>query len=222
MEEQITTDTITKDQVSGISDIQVLRNIANDFEITFSGNTGIDTLKNKISEYIDSLPTLLIDEEIDEEIQVAPPLQKKAHVPTVTEYAQMDPTKEEDPQIRRQIVRAKALRLHRIKIINLDPADAQLSGGIITAYNKYLGKVAKFVPYGDESSHGYHVPEIIFNQLKTQKFALRREKKNSKFGVKAYTTTMVNKFAIEELPLLTKKELEDLAARQAAAQSISN
>jgi hypothetical protein len=135
----------------------------------------------------------------------------------------MDPNQITDPQLLRQVVRAKALRLHRVKITNLDPSDSQLNGAIITAVNKFTGKVAKYIPFGDEEApNGYHVPEILLNQLKNTKFPMRREIKGGAFGVKRYKTTMINKFNIETLPPLTEKEIEELANHQRASHAIDN
>ena len=207
-----------------MNDIDDVREIAKELNISYSGNTGLDTLKRKI---IDHLQTTAKENSIfnvdpeDDEIQVAARPTKRVNKPTLTELANRDPQTESDPMVRRQIVRAKAMRLHRIRIVNLDPSDAQLPGAIVTVYNKYTGKVSKFIPFGDESTGGYHVPEIIVNHLKNQKFALRREKKGGKFGVKAYSTSMVHKFSITELPPLTPEEIADMAARQAASQAIA-
>ena len=56
--------------------------------------------------------------------------------------------------------------------------------------------------------------------IKAQKFALRREIKGGQFGVKKYKTSMVNKYSVEMLPMLTTKEIAELAAAQAASHSI--
>lgn len=169
----------------------------------------------------ENVPDLGGDDEGDEFIQ-QPELPKKAAGPTIEELLLMDPNEITDTQLLRQVVRAKAMRLHRVRITNLDPADSQLNGAIVTVYNKYTGKVSKYVPFGDESENGYHIPEILLNQLKSQKFAMRRELKGGAFGVKQYSTKMINKFAIEEMEMLTPQELKNLAAHQSAAHAIDN
>lgn len=221
--------------VESSESMEEIRDIAKQMNIGFSGNSGIDTIKGKILDVLedwpDSEPEDLKDVDGDfetnepdlsqdndhEEIEVA----KKPRVKgkkTIDELLMMDPTKEEDPNIRRQIVRAKALKLTRVRITNLDPADASLNGAIITMYNKYIGKVAKYVPFGEEGASGYHIPQILLNHLKSQKYAMRREVKGGRFGVKQYKTTLVPKYSIEVLPPLTQKELADLAAAQSANQ----
>jgi hypothetical protein len=225
--------------VTAMETVEQLREAATSINVTFSGNTGEDTLRKKIMGILNfNLNELdLADDPLEKETTDIPDfggvdtskdkIQSTAGPaktgPTMEEILEMDPNEITDLQLLRQVVRAKALRLHRVKVTNLDPADAQLSGAIITAVNKFTGKVAKYIPFGeDEAPNGYHIPEILVNQLKNQKFPLRKEIKGGAFGVKKYKTSMINKFAIEELPALTKKELAELAAHQRASHSIDN
>jgi hypothetical protein len=225
--------------VTAMETVEQLREAATSINVTFSGNTGEATLRKKL---MDTLKSDLNELEVDEtapdaeeeevpdfggedttedEIQSTAGPAKTG--PTMEEILKMDPNQITDPQLLRQVVRAKALRLHRVKITNLDPSDSQLNGAIITAVNKFTGKVAKYIPFGDEEApNGYHVPEILLNQLKNTKFPLRREIKGGAFGVKRYKTTMINKFNIETLPPLTKKEIEELANHQRASHAIDN
>ncbi|MCA1807676.1 MAG: hypothetical protein LC687_07505 [Actinobacteria bacterium] len=221
--------------ITAMETVEQLREAADSINVKYSGNTGeatlrknlMDTLKTKAEQEdtsTDDEPDVDLggDEDEDEIIQVAAaPVKPKG--PSLKELLEMDPNKVEDQGLRRQVVRAKAMKLHRVKITNLDPSDAQLNGAIVTVQNKYTGKVAKYVPFGDEEApNGYHIPAIILNHLKGQKFAMRREIKGGAFGVKRYKTTMVNKFSIEELPMLTQKELDEMAAHQRASHAIDN
>ena len=225
--------------VTAMETVEQLREAATSINVTFSGNTGEATLRKKLMDTLKSdLNELEVDETVpdaeeeevpdfggedttEDEIQSTAGPAKTG--PTMEEILKMDPNQITDPQLLRQVVRAKALRLHRVKITNLDPSDSQLNGAIITAVNKYTGKVAKYIPFGDEEApNGYHVPEILLNQLKNTKFPMRREIKGGAFGVKRYKTTMINKFNIETLPTLTKKEIEELANHQRASHAIDN
>ena len=225
--------------VTAMETVEQLREAATSINVTFSGNTGEATLRKKLMDTLKSdLNKLEVDETVpdaeeeevpdfggedttEDEIQSTAGPAKTG--PTMEEILKMDPNQITDPQLLRQVVRAKALRLHRVKITNLDPSDSQLNGAIITAVNKFTGKVAKYIPFGDEEApNGYHVPEILLNQLKNTKFPLRREIKGGAFGVKRYKTTMINKFNIETLPPLTKKEIEELANHQRASHAIDN
>lgn len=225
--------------VTAMETVEQLREAATSINVTFSGNTGEATLRKKLMDTLKSdLNKLEVDETVpdaeeeevpdfggedttEDEIQSTAGPAKTG--PTMEEILKMDPNQITDPQLLRQVVRAKALRLHRVKVTNLDPSDSQLNGAIITAVNKFTGKVAKYIPFGDEEApNGYHVPEILLNQLKNTKFPLRREIKGGAFGVKRYKTTMINKFNIETLPPLTKKEIEELANHQRASHAIDS
>jgi hypothetical protein len=222
--------------VTAMDTVEQLREAATSISLKFSGNTGEGTLRKNLLDALEDLENEAVDltepeeEEVPDmggedtskdEIQSTAGKPKKG--PTMKDILEMDPNEISDPQLLRQVVRAKALRLHRVKVTNLDPADAQLNGAIITALNKYTGKVAKYIPFGeDEAPNGYHIPEILLNQLKNQKFPLRREVKGGSFGVKKYKTSMINKFSIEVLKPLTDKERAELAAHQRASHAIDN
>lgn len=219
--------------IAAMETVDQLREAATSINVKFSGNTGIDTLRAKLIEAVNNTPATDLpktdgdlnflgstdEDELPIQEAVKP---EKPKGPSLAELLEMDASKIEDKQLRRQVVRAKAMRLHRVRITNLNPSDAQLSGAIVTVMNQYTGKVSKYVPFGDESENGYHIPEILLNHLKSQKFALRSEIKGGQFGVKKYKTKMINKFAIEELPMLSKGELEDLADHQRASHAIDN
>lgn len=211
-----------EESIEAMTAIEDLRDVATQMGVKFSGNTGLETLKGKILATFDAPKTKA---EIDfgghdEPIEIAKPLVNKKL--TVSELIAMDATQIDDVNLRRQVIRAQATKLVRVRITNLDPGDAALNGAIITVYSKYTGKVSKYVPFGEESIHGYHVPQMIYDHLKDQKFAMRKEKKGGRFGVKTYVTSLVSKYAIEVLPLLTREELAELAAHQRASQSIDS
>jgi phage antirepressor YoqD-like protein len=216
------------EQVETATSIEPLRKLARQMEISFSGNTGIETLREKIlktlEKFVQSNPAnrRQFDEETEEEEVEKIEVAKTVNKPTVrkADMLDMNPSTIEDVNLRRQVIRAQALRLVRVKIQNLDPNDAPLSGAIISLQNKYTGKVAKYVPFGEESENGYHIPWMMYEHLKQWKFPLRKEVKGGRFGVKTYKTVMVPKFSIEILPPLTAQELQELANLQRASQSI--
>jgi len=209
------------------NDIESLRVQATELNIKFSGNTGAKTLQEKINREMtkpmnQGAASILGDNEPLPEIMPKAP--QKAAPPTLAQLQTMV-VNDIDPKnqaLVRQVVRAKALVLRRVKITNLDPSDSELPGAIITVMNKYTGKVSKFIPFGEGTESGYHIPQIILNHLQDQKFVIRKAVKGSPFGVKTYKSTYVNKFAITILPDLTPDELKALADRQSASQSISD
>ena len=69
--------------------------------------------------------------------------------------------------------------------------------------------------YGEDTDNGYHVENIIYQQLKARKFQSITTK--SVKGQIQVSTRWVPEFALEVMTPLTKEELKDLAASQAAA-----
>ena len=217
--------------VVAMDNIEDVRVAAGELGIKFSGNSGIASLKGKIVDFLNQegddgsddvdLNGPTSSDLEDEPIQVAKVVKKDAAL-SDHDLIMMNPNEIEDVALRRRVVRARALRMLRVKITNLDPQDAPLNGGIITVSNKYTGKVSKYIPYGEESENGYYVPKILLDHLHTMKFPLRKEKKGNRFGVKQYTTTMSNKFNIEYLTHLSRSEMAELAAVQRASHAIDN
>lgn len=231
------------DLVEGTEDKEVLRYIANELEIPFSGNTGVGTLKEKLIpvllEKVEATPVDNEDEDVDDPVMAA--LAAKQAEPAVVEpkakksvldlprtaQAELDPSTPGLTDVeKRAIVRARAMRLHRVRIHNLDPNDSAVPGAIKTVYNKFTGKVSKYIPFGEENEVGYHVPEILLNSLKEEKYTMRKEVKQrgqvSSFGVKQYKTVLMPKFNIEYLPALTKEEIAGLAQDQKARGAIDS
>lgn len=221
--------------VENTDDKEVLRFIANEMEVSFSGNTGVGTLKEKLIPVLeaktnpepevdndDPIMQALANKPVEEPVKTEP--KKVLDLPR-TAQAMLDPNTPGLSEVeKRAIVRAKGMRLHRVRIHNLDPNDSALQGAIKTVYNKYCGKVSKFIPFGEENETGYHVPEVLLNSLKEEKYTMRKEVKQrgqvSSFGVKQYKTVLMPKFNIEYLPDLTKEEIAGLAQDQKARGAI--
>jgi hypothetical protein len=224
--------------IVAMDNIEDLREAAISLGIKFSGNSGMASLKGKLVDYFDKddsdedtdqpnqtdpISSILNGAvEDDEPIQVAKIKKKPGGRISDHDLIRMDANKIEDAGLRRQVVRAKALRMYRVKIQNLDPNDAPLSGGIMTISNKYTGKVSKYIPYGSESENGYYIPKILLDHLGQMKFPIRKEKKGNRFGVKQYQTVLTNKFNITYLDPLGRAELSELAALQRASHAIDN
>lgn len=214
------------------ADKESLRYLCNELEVTFSGNTGEDKLREKIKEAVAerdepevdaaaaALASVIAEQEGEEEPEVVQSRPKPKE--TLAELLEGDPAKEPDVRKRRRMVKAQALRLIRVQIQNLDPADAQVPGAFVTCYSKYTGKVAHYVPFGEENEHGWHLPKIIVDDLKTRTYNIRKEikKAGQAAGVKQYKNVAVRKFAITELEPLTKQQIADLAREQTAKGSV--
>lgn len=228
--------------VESTEDKEVLRFVANELEVSFSGNTGVGTLKEKLIpillEKVENQPVNDEDEDQPDPVLMAALAAKqsepKSDTPKAkksvlglprTAQAQLNPSAPGLTEVeKRAIVRAKAMRLHRVRVHNLDPQDSAVPGAIKTVYNKYCGKVSKYIPFGEENEYGYHIPEILLNALREEKYTMRKEVKQrgqvSSFGVKQYKTVLMPKFNIEVLPPLTKEEIAGLAQDQKARGAI--
>lgn len=221
--------------VVAMDNIEDLREAATSLGIKFSGNAGMANLKGKIVDFLDQDETdqetqqpevedalsSILNAAIEEPIQIAKVKPRNVRL-SDHDLIRMNPNNIEDPGLRRQVVRARALRMYRVKIQNLDPNDAPLNGGIFTISNKYTGKVSKYIPYGTESENGYYVPKILLDHLAQMQFPIRKEKKGNRFGVKQYQTVLTRKFNIEYMRALDVKEIADLAAIQRASHAIDN
>ena len=117
-------------------------------------------------------------------------------------------------------VRNDALKLIRCQIVNLNPNKKAWEGEIITVWNKYTGTVRKFVPFGEKTVEGYHVPQIIYNVLKERKYLSISTYRDPITGELTVKTQWVPEFSLTVLPQLTKEQLAELAAAQKASGSI--
>lgn len=228
---------MTNEQILAVvdtADKESLRYMCNELEVTFSGNTGEDKLREKIKEAVAerdepevdaaaaALAAVIAEKEDEEEPEVVQSTPKSKE--SLAELLEGDPAKELDVRKRRRMVKAQALRLIRVQVQNLDPADSQVPGALVTCYSKYTGKVAHYVPFGEENEHGWHLPKIIVDDLKTRTYNIRKEIKKSgnAGGVKQYKNVAVKKFAITEMEPLTKAQIADLAREQAAKGSVQS
>lgn len=143
--------------------------------------------------------------------------------PTVEE--DIDPGEETEVQRKARIRKkqiAEQMVLIRCRIANLNPSKRDLRGEIFTVANKYVGTVRKFIPYGEATDNGYHIPHIIYEQLKTRKFLQVNTRNDRSAGNQIVVDQRwVPEFSIEVLPQLTQEELDKLAASQAAAGGVS-
>ena len=116
-----------------------------------------------------------------------------------------------------------AMKLVRIRIVNLDPKKKDLPGEIVTVANEFIGTVRKFIPFTAEASeNGYHVPNVIYQFLKEKRFQAIRTFKDPRTGQERVERRHVPEYGLEVLPQLMPEELEELKVAQAAAGSVSN
>lgn len=116
----------------------------------------------------------------------------------------------------RQALWNDAMRLVRLEIHNVNPAKSSLKGEFYTVANKIIGKVTKFVPYGD-AGKSYHVPNCIYQLLEEKRYLAFRDDSSAPNGKK---TELIPEFNNKVLTPLTQKELEELKKAQLAGNHI--
>lgn len=122
-------------------------------------------------------------------------------------------------QALRQKIQSEQMALIRCRIYNLNPSKTDIPGEFITVANRYLGTVRKYIPFGEATQEGYHIPKVLFDDLRGRQFQQITTKKIR--GQVVQKTRMVPEYNLEVLPPLRKDELEELALRQAANQSFA-
>lgn len=191
-------DVVTKDELT------MLKERANVMGVSFSNNIGIEALRKRID---DKLAGMNTDE--------VPAAETNAFTGTTTNTEVG--SKAATPTLR-QYLFDENMKMVRVKITNLDPKKREWPGEIKTVANKYIGTVRKFIPFGDATDEGYHIPQCIYKMLKRCKYQdIKVVKKNGKETV---TSRWVSEYAIELLPPLSQEELRQLATAQQAVGSV--
>lgn len=187
--------------------------------LTVSNNIGLDTLKKKIEEHqaareaAQAPSALQPDVPASGDVEGAPVRVN----PLAIDSADTAPKSAKPKSLRQQLIESQ-MRLVRIRVQNLDEKKKDLHGEIFTIANEYIGTVKKFVPYGEASDNGWHVPFCIYQMLKDRKFLSIRTGKGPN-GTPKVEHRWVREFSIEVLDPLTPEELERLAQAQIAAGS---
>ena len=191
----------TVNDIAMPSELEVLKQRATLMNIKFSNNISVEKLREKIE------AAQAKDEPEVKESAVNPLGEKQeAGVKKMTLG---------------QKIRAEQTRLIRVRIQNLDPKKKDLPGEIITVANEYMGTIRKFVPFGEVTDNGYHIPYCIYEFLKERKF-INITTRKGKNGLPDIRATEAREFSIEVLPPLTEAELAQLAQAQIAAGSLND
>lgn len=188
------TQTQTQDELT------VLKARAAQMGITHSNNITVDTLRKKIEDHLEGNQ------------------ETKGNDDAAQAGTERELTKQE---LRKKLI-DESMRLVRIRVANLDPKKKDIPGEILTVANEYIGTVRKYVPFGEATDNGYHVPHCIYQMMKERQFLQISTKRDRRTGTNKTTTRYVSEFAIEVLEPLTEDELKRLANAQAAAGSIGN
>lgn len=188
-----------------VDELPLLKERAKVMGIPFSNNISLETLRKRVADKMegkDEAPevnALTGDPEIAHAM-VAKPLNQKANEVAL-----------------RKLMYAKQMRQVRVRITNMDPKKKDLPGEIWTVANEYLGTVRKFVPYGEQTDDGFHIPYCLYRLLDSKRFLHIRDVKDRTTGIVRQDKVWAKEFSLDVLPTLTQGELDRLAAAQAAA-----
>lgn len=203
-----------------VNELDVLKQRARMMGVEFSNNIGVETLRDRIR--------AKVEEQSNATAAPAPALFDPALIPAATQQAsfQADTSggpalgsepKPAKPLTLRQYLQREQMKLVRVRITNLDPKKKNLPGEVFTVANEFLGTVRKYIPYGEVSDDGYHVPYCIYRELESRRFLDIRTFKERANGNKIRVEQRwAKEFAIEVLPHLTPTELKQLAVAQMA------
>ncbi len=191
--------------------LELLKRKADLMGVTYSNNIGEDTLADRIQKHLDGESTKGTAGDTPN-----PFLDQAKDIQTAQE-GNAEPVRVMSP---REYLLKDSMKLVRCMITNLDPKKKDLPGEIITVANEYIGTVRRFVPYGEITDDGWHIPNVIYEHLKGKKFLHSQTKKIPKTGIDDVTTRDAPEFAIQVLPPLTEEELERLRTAQLAAGSV--
>ena len=195
-----------EEQAQQPSELDMLKSRAKLMGITFSNNIGLDALKTKIEEHKQAsetkTQTQVTAQTNEQQAESQTENQKKAKTLSLRSHLQKE-----------------KMKLVRLRITNLDPKKKDLPGEILTTGNEYLGTVRKFVPFGEATDNGYHVPYCLYEMMRDRKFLSIKTRKGPK-GQTIVEQQMVREFALEILPPLTEAELARLSAAQLSAGGV--
>ena len=202
------------------TELDLLKQRATLMGITFSNNIGEETLRQRIADKQAELDAAASGaENTGEEGDTVQQEQGEVNALEAGASPKEEVTTERPLTLREQI-RLEQMRLVRVRITCLDPKKKDLPGEILTVANEYLGTVRKFIPFGEVTDDGYHIPYCLYKMLEARKFLNIRTFKDRRTGTVRVESGYVKEFALEVLDPLTPAELAKLATAQKAAGSV--
>lgn len=202
------------------TELDLLKQRATLMGIAFSNNIGEETLRQRIADKQAELDAAASGaENTGEEGDTVQQEQGEVNALEAGASSKEEVTTER-PLTLREKIRLEQMRLVRVRITCLDPKKKDLPGEILTVANEYLGTVRKFIPFGEVTDDGYHIPYCLYKMLDARKFLNIRTFKDRRTGTVRVESGYVKEFALEVLDPLTPAELAKLATAQKAAGSV--
>lgn len=204
--------------------LQQLKEIAVKLEFNHSPNIGLETLKSKLEVQAIELGTTL--DEVAKSMftystdNASVITSEKAEISTKEKteqeeierlshlsFADVDSDKAHKDEATQT---HEAMRLIRAIITCNNKNKTAYQGEIFCARNAVLPEVKKFIPFGVP----FHIPKILLNVIKEKQYQqYRKEKRNGNVFNKAF---LVPEYNIQELPPITRDELEAIKKKQLA------
>lgn len=207
-----------------LTELQVLKERAKSLGVTHSNNISVEALRAKITAHqAGDTTTSQDDDDAPVETQpelvapVVPGVNTSFEAPKPQDLAKStSPIKQAPaPMNARQKLIADAMKLVRLRITNLDPKKKDWPGEFITVANDYIGTVRKYVPFGEKTQNGYHVPYCIYEFLRDKQYLHLRTATNKNHREQIDVDERdLREYALEILPPLTEKELDELRQAQ--------
>jgi len=106
-------------------------------------------------------------------------------------------------------------RLVRCRITCMNPTKREWEGEIISVGSAKNGTYKKYIPFDGRE---YHIPKVIFDELKSRQCTVFHTVTDAR-NQKVRKGRLIDEFAIEVLPSLTPRELDQLRKEQALANN---
>ena len=188
-----------------VDELTLLKERAKVMGIPFSNNISLETLRKRVADKMEG----------KDEPEVNP-LAGDSEIAAITTAPKKLDAKQNALALRK-LMQREQMQLVRVRITNMDPKKKDLPGEIWTVANEYLGTVRKFVPYGEQTDDGFHIPYCLYRLLDSKRFLHIRDVKDRTTGIVRQDKVWAKEFSLDVLPTLTQGELDRLAAAQAAA-----
>jgi hypothetical protein len=197
-------------------ELKSLKQRADVIGLKFHPNIGLNKLRERVNAQLNKdADQLTADKKLAEKEQDTLP-----NVPQTETFERTPKTsvKHETPIERKMRMHRKASRLIRIRMTCMNPSKKAWPGEVFTVSNSSAGTFRKYIPFNIDN--GWHIPQIMMGMLKERKFVEHYTAGKDSRGREIKRHRLVKEFAIEELPPLTKKELDELKTQQALAGTI--
>ena len=192
-------------------ELEMLKKRARLIGVEFSNNIGLETLKERVAAKLGAEDDTSNEGESSEEEE-----SKENPLASATP-AKGKPAKK---KTLRQHLHDQNMRLVRVRVSCMDPKKNDLPGEIFTVANEFLGTVRKFVPFGEATDDGYHIPYCIYKMMLARQFLQITTRKDKVTKQLVVNSRYVREFSIEILPEMTAEELRKLAMEQSATGRI--